>query len=352
MISFTGKINRKFSPLNFQKTGITSWPSGVDGGLVAASLATASWNRHTAAINSFSKFLRRKNLPLSWPVSVEAIRSYVSWALSEQNMNPNSVSVYLSDLKLAHKLRNQPCNFENDFFISSMIKGAKNLNLYSNIFKPAKFVMTFPLLKILGHEIANSGWSEESKTVVWAACCVAFFGSFRLGEILPGDKTSSHETLTWDRVHFSDSGSAIINIRFPKAIKKPQGDFVDIFKISDCSFCPFSALSRLASISSSNIASNTAVFSFPNGTPLSAKNFVSSVQGLLGKHIGSNALQLSGHSFRAAIPAALANNPSLATDQEIMIWGRWSSDSYKSYTRFKHEAKLAIFKKIVQVFNL
>jgi hypothetical protein len=147
-------------------------------------------------------------------------------------------------------------------------------------------------------------------------------------------------------------GSAIINIRFPKAIKKPQGDFVDIFKIGDCSYCPFSALSKLASISTSNIASNTAVFSFPNGTPLSAKNFVTSIKGLLGKHIGLNALQLSGHSFRAAIPAALANNPSLATDHEIMIWGRWSSDSYKSYTRLKHEAKLAIFRKIVKIFNL
>ncbi len=233
-----------------------------------------------------------------------------------------------------------------------MIKGAKNLNLYSNIFKPAKFVMTFPLLKILGHEIAESKWTDKSKIVVWAACCVAFFGSFRLGEILPGGNSSSPKTLTWDRVHFTDSGSAIINIRFPKAIKKPQGDFVDIFKIGDSSYCPFSALSNLASISTSNISSNTAVFSFPNGTPLSAKNFVVSIKGLLGKHIGLNALQLLGHSFCAAIPAALASNPNLATDHEIMNWGRWSSDSYKSYTRLKHEAKLAIFRKIVKIFNL
>jgi hypothetical protein len=111
-------------------------------------------------------------------------------------------------------------------------------------------------------------------------------------------------------------------------------------------------LSKLASVSTSNVTSNAAVFSFPNGTPLTAKNFVVSIKGLLVKHIGLNALQLSGHSFRAVIPAALASNPSLATDHEIMIWGRWSSDSYKSYTRLKHEAKLAILKKIVKIFNL
>jgi hypothetical protein len=324
----------------------------VDRGLVAASLATASWNRHTAAINSFSKFLREKNLPLTWPASVEVVRNYVSWALNERKISPNSVLVYLSDLKLAHKLRDQPCSFDNDFFTRAMIKGAKNLSLYSNIFKPAKFVMTFPLLKILGHEIAECDWASESKTVVWAACCVAFFGSFRLSEVLPNENPDSSETLTWDRIHFTDSDSAVINVRFPKAMKKPQGDFVDIFKIGNCSFCPFSALKNLASISPDNIASNSAVFSFPNGTPLTAKHFVTSVQGLLGKHIGSNALQLSGHSFRAAIPAALASNPNLASDHEIMIWGRWSSDSYKSYTRLKHEAKLAIFKKIVKIFHL
>jgi hypothetical protein len=55
--SITGEKNRKFSHLNFLKTGVASWPSGVDGGLVAASLATASWNRHTAAVNSLQNIL-------------------------------------------------------------------------------------------------------------------------------------------------------------------------------------------------------------------------------------------------------------------------------------------------------
>jgi hypothetical protein len=147
-------------------------------------------------------------------------------------------------------------------------------------------------------------------------------------------------------------GSAIINIHFPKTKRNPQGDFVNIFRINNHSYCPYSALKKLASISSTNMESNTAVFSFPNGTPLTAKIFMDSIRGLLGKHIGRNALQITGHSFRAAIPAALASNPDLATDHEIMIWGRWSSDSYKSYTRLKHDAKLAIFNKIVKIFNV
>ena len=45
--------------------------------------------------------------------------------------------------------------------------------------------MTLELLKILGHEIAKTDWPENSKQVLWCACTTAFFGSFRLGEILP-----------------------------------------------------------------------------------------------------------------------------------------------------------------------
>ncbi len=56
--------------------------------------------------------------------------------------------------------------------------------------------------------------------------------------------------------------------------------------------------------------------------------------------------------FGRAIPVALARNPNLATYHEIMVWGRWSSNSYKAYTHLKYEAKLGIFEKIFNIYNL
>jgi hypothetical protein len=155
------------------------------------------------------------------------------------------------------------------------------------------------------------------------------------------------KTLTWDRIIFTNKKSAIINIRLPKAVRKPQGDFVDIFKIQGNSCCPYSALKKLLEISQIIIAKNLPVFSFTNGKLLSPKAFMETVKQLLTKYIGDNASQITGHSFRAVIPAALANRPSLDTDHKIIIWGRWSSNAYRSYTRLNHEAKLSIFKKIV-----
>jgi hypothetical protein len=284
---------------------------------------------------------------------VENVRNYVRWAIKRKGLTPDSVKVYLSDLKLAHKLRDIQIDWSNDFFINSMLKGAKNLSLYKSIFKPARFVMSFHLLKILGHEIAICHWDSYTKALYWAACCIAFFGSFRLSEILPaGSSPFCIETLTWDRVTFTNRRSAIINIRFPKAVRKPQGDFVDIFEIPGKSCCPFAALKKLHDLRQHNSKTSLPVFSFFDGKPLSPKIFVETIKGFLSKHIGANAENITGHSFRAAIPAALANCPSLASDHEIMIWGRWSSEAYRSYTRLKHEAKLSIFKKIVTLYNL
>jgi hypothetical protein len=318
-----------------------------------ASQFTSLWNRHAAALNNYKKFLWDTGKSLKWPFPVETVREYVKWAIKSKGLGADTIKVYLSNFKMAHRLRDLQFDFHNDFFVNSMLKGAKNLSLYRNIFKPARFVMSFQLLKILGHEIASSTWQKQTKALYWAACCVAFFGSFRLGEILPaGFSPFCVETLTWDTITFTNRRSAIVNIRFPNTVRKPQGDFVDIFEIPGKSCCPYSALKKLFKLSQQRVVKNSPVFSFPDGKPLSPKIFTDTIKDLLSKHIGEGAQNITGHSFRAAIPAALANCPSLASDHEIMIWGRWSSEAYKSYTRLKHEAKLSIFKKIVNMYNL
>ena len=56
--------------------------------------------------------------------------------------------------------------------------------------------MSLPLLKLLSHELAKSDWTVDKKATVWAACTTAFFGSFRLGEIL-SKKIDTHQANLW-----------------------------------------------------------------------------------------------------------------------------------------------------------
>jgi hypothetical protein len=108
----------------------------------------------------------------------------------------------------------------------------------------------------------------------------------------------------------------------------------------------------LAESNQQNVLRNLPVFQFKNGKILTVSVFTRTMVSLLEKHVGDHAKHFSGHSFRAGIPSALANTPDLASDSDIMVWGRWSSDSYKSYTRLKHNARLAIFNKITSMYKL
>jgi hypothetical protein len=148
-------------------------------------------------------------------------------------------------------------------------------------------------------------------------------------------------------VNFRPDGSALLNIRFPKIIKNVQGDFVDIFGLEGKDYCPVQCLKSLAKNAAHENNKNKNVFSFSDGTCLTISQFTSDLKNLLGNVFGPAIANLSGHSFRAGIPAALYNRPDIASESDVMSWGRWSSESYKLYTRLKLSARKIIFNKIM-----
>jgi hypothetical protein len=324
--------------------GDISLPAEVSPELVAASMSTSSWNCFNSALNCAKSYSQ-----LSWPMSEKFLRGFTNWALTVKKLSPQTVNIYLSDLKLAHKLRGLNSNQFNDFFLKSMTKGAERLSLYSNICKSTKLVLTYPLLRLLGNEVARSNWSEDSKRTFWTACCLAYFGSFRLGEIIsPGGAECSQETLTWEKIQIFDN-HAVIHIPVPKSIRSKRGDFVDIFPFPDC--CPFEALKGLKANKASFVKQNMPVFTFNNGEFLTATKLIATLRILLEKHVGKDVKFLSGHSFRAGIPTALSDCPNIASDEDIRKWGRWNSNSYLLYTRLKLNARRAIFVKIMSAIN-
>jgi hypothetical protein len=75
-------------------------------------------------------------------------------------------------------------------------------------------MITLPMLKLIGHEIAKSDGTKNLKQVLWSACVTAFFGSFRLSEILSKREWNYNETetLLWSNVKFTGPDSVLIYI--------------------------------------------------------------------------------------------------------------------------------------------
>ena len=204
--------------------------------------------------------------------------------------------------------------------------------------------MTLPLLRIIGHQISNSGWKSDSKQVFWAAAVITFFGSFHFGEILCPKETSfnSNECLLWEEILFLED-SVTIHVKILKS-RNLKGEFINLYKIQNKSYCPVSALSKLKK--DQNPSPKSPVFQFCSGSLLPPGILNSSLRELLLPVISSSANHISGHSFRAALPSALAR-PDLASNEDIKNWGRWSRASFKIYTRLKPMQKRIIFNKII-----
>jgi hypothetical protein len=179
----------------------------------------------------------------------------------------------------------------------------------------------------------------------------SIFGSFRFGEILaPTEWTfNSHETLLWSDVSFSHD-SVLIHVKISKNRSK-HGEYIDLFPFPGHNCCPMKSLACLRNLNLDSQPGDP-VFRFDSGKLLTSGNLNLVLERLLKPHLGEQAGRIQGHSFRTAIPSALANNPDLAGEDDIKSWGRWSSDSFRLYTRLQHNQKRIIFNKIMSALNV
>jgi hypothetical protein len=54
--------------------------------------------------------------------------------------------------------------------------------------------------------------------MIWSLSLIAFWGSFRMGELLTSSQTQFDDctNLTWNDISFKQDGSAVIRIKSPK----------------------------------------------------------------------------------------------------------------------------------------
>jgi hypothetical protein len=310
--------------------------------LITASASKSTWDKHSSAMACFQLFEHHTSSKHVFPLKENTICDFIDFAIRVRGLKQATVNSYLSSLHFYHKLRKMDDSGFTSFIVKTMLKGAKNLEFYADLAKTSRRALTFPLLKILGHEIALQNWSEEKKQIVWTAMLTAFLRSFRLGEILSKHEKSFNvnETLLWRDVVFS-KGVVTISVKLPKT-RKTCVEFIDLFSFPDTRYCPILALKKLRALHSTHTA-ETPVFALTDSTMLTPTAMTHTLRALLKPHLGDEANLYSGHSFRAALPSALASCPEISSDESIKSWGRWTSGSFRLYTRLKLNQRKHIF---------
>lgn len=188
--------------------------------------------------------------------------------------------------------------------------------------------ITMHMLREL-HRIWSKPPIQHDCVMLWAACCLGFFGFLRAGEFTcTGTNCTNPPLLPSDIVVDSRTNPQLITVHLRYSKTDPFGVGCHVYLgRTNTTPCPVAAVLKYLSVRSS---SPGPLFLFEDGTPLSRSALVVRLRSAL-TQAGINANQYSGHSFR--IGAATAAAQAGYSDSFIQSLGRWKSAAFIAYIR-------------------
>lgn len=179
--------------------------------------------------------------------------------------------------------------------------------------------------------------------LIWAVACTAFFGFFRLGELLPSSLSEAKSCVQWEDIAVDNRVKPKMFRIFLKKSKTDQfgkGAHI-ILGSTDKQVCP---VSSLTSYLASRPSSPGPLFINAEGSPITKPRFVNHIRDIL-RTLGLPQDQFAGHSFRigAATTAAYKG----VQDSTIKTLGRWQSSAFLQYIRMPQSDLAAISRTLV-----
>ena len=188
-------------------------------------------------------------------------------------------------------------------------------------------------------QLLFTAWSASGsacyydRAMLWAACCVGFFGFMRSGEFTCPSRAHFQEHMLSPRDISVDSRSqpTVVSVLLRRSKNDPFGRGMTVYLgRTSHSICPVAAV--LDYLSQRGM-SHGPLFTFQDGSCLSRPRLVTAVRtALRSQGVDPSVLSsVNGHSFR--IGAATAAARAGIQDSTIQTMGRWRSSSFLRYIR-------------------
>ena len=315
--------------------------------LIGNSLAKTTWNRYNSAFKLWQKFCIAEN---SNPENISQNKKilFICWCSKNTTLQTSTISMYLS--AITHCLSLLAGGVGQEKLQNWVIKGLRNVKSKKGK-SPTKTTspVTIGLLKKVRRYLSATRGKKVTRLSAWAATLVAFWGCFRLGEILCKKQMDfdKYSDLTWTEVQFARKS---VRIRIKSGKTSGSEPITVCLGALPCkALCPRRALRKLKElqVEKGMYCKNLPVFRKGGG-----KNFrpVDMIQIL--KQVQDPGQSLSGKSFRAGIPSALAKSKGDFGVGELKNFGRWKSAAFKTYIKGGIE-DLDLYKRVTDfVLNL
>ncbi|XP_073439516.1 uncharacterized protein [Dendrobates tinctorius] len=240
-----------------------------------------------------------------------------SW---ESGWSVPKLNNFLSGLAFGFKFRGLR-DLTKSFLVLQAVKGWRRNWRVSDRRRP----VSYEVLLVLGEHLKDVCASLEEVVLFKLAFSLAFFGAFRLGELVSPSRFKKGGLLRQDVDVFGDRLE--ITLRFSKTDRDGKGCRVVLCEVSGSPLCPVSCM-RIFGTGGRSFTDPLLVHG--NGSFLSRFQFVTIFRRCLERG-GLPAREYSGHSFRIGAATEAARR-GLGEDMVRRI-GRWESVRFRSYVR-------------------
>jgi len=248
--------------------------------------------------------------------------------LAEQNLSYPTIRVYLSAVRYNCTTMRESLPLTTPR-LNYILKGICKSDAMT--YQPREWLpITFPIMMRL-HQTFTTNSSNYGDVMIWAACCLAYFGLLRVSEFTSSAHDHfdpSMDLLLSDVALDSRASPSLIQI----TIKHSKGDQfrkreqICLGKTTHA-VCPVRALVKYLARQGGTPGP---LFVWPNNKALARASFSSAINKAFQKlHMDPH--DFNTHSFR--IGAATSAKQAGMSDSHLKALGRWWSDAYLRYIR-------------------
>ena len=338
-------LNMTYNPLNFF-TGLVhrgSWRrlQSESCGLRERALATGTWANKVSHLRSYIVFTSYFAVP-DFPVFLGVLLRFIAF-LGRGPYAARSATNIIGSLKwFSHFLHPPSVEVFNTVLVSSTIQGLK-----AQLSRPVRQKLPFSVNHLSSfYDLLDL--SDPKQLAGWCAMLLAFFGCFRLSNLVPTSKKKFDPCKHLKRNDISfEKNFVLVFYKWSKTnqnLKKVS--WIPICAVSDERFNVKHFLTKL--FETVKVPNDSPLFSF-NVNQFHSKYSLIRLLDQCVFRSGLSQVDFSWHSFRRG-SAVFAFELGLA-DSAVQLLGDWSSPAFKQYLEFAFVRKAAIAEKIAKSFN-
>ena len=273
------------------------------------------------ALDLFGSFRKHYKLGQTWPAPLCHLETFIAY-LFQNGYAYRTASTYISAVRFQHKLLGLSDKL-SETIIAKTLEGYRRSKPSADTRLPITYELLHKLCLHLKH-VCNSLYETQ---LFKAAFTLAFFGLFRVGELVFSGKANRQLFLS-DLKDFNACKEFTVYLRQSKTNQCGPPQKIHIVATGSDT-CPVSAMRTYLRVRST-ASPDCYLFCHHDGSPLTRYQFGAVLRRTMG-YIGLAGSHYRSHSFRIGAATWLARQG--VSHSDIKKFGRWSSNSFKHYIR-------------------